>query len=876
MHKNKKQNLPKSTSKQPHSSSSLPKTIGNYIIISKIGKGSYANIYKVKKNIPNSPTLVLKQILITEEEDSIKEFQTEVQILSQLKSNYIIKYYDSFALSSSLNIITEYCEHGDLNDLLARQFNLNKRFDENLIWKIFIQTSLGLFHIHQQNILHRDIKAKNIFLNKNLDVKIGDLGIAKILQNTVHARTFIGTPYYISPELCKDLPYDKKSDVWSLGCVLYEMVMLKHPFDAETQLELYTKIINDDYEEVDDYYSKGLVNMIKLLLQKDFEKRPEIEEVIEMELFKKKMKEVGIKEHIHNNNSNIKNNNSNSNKKQINVNESNDNVNMSNVSNRNRKCNKSNIMKHIISSNSSNVIKSKTPTIQKVKKINSIEFNYQRFKQQLQQPHQYNANINNNNNNNNIEQKQIQSTKYIQHLPKARNNNNNIYQKQNPSTNSNSKSSNSNHLNISNSNILKHLLQKKITAFNTNFIQQAKKELQDLKSNQQNISNQKYRIKTSTNSKDKLQNNSQQLHSNNKKAKNENINPQLSANIIPHLTSSNSNYQNAININYSIPSPIKDKQFIRIAKKPKSYHHKKKISEQLSNELNQLNELKTSNFIKKPYKINTSNLSSNSKVSSSSEIYFSKKGKLSSNLINQIRTIQTIMTTRTNGSSNYKNNNNIKTKVSRSQKDVRNINVNKKIINNSEKKNASSSNKLFKETNVNKNKQSISNPNVTHDDSFTLKDQCTKQSNCNIYNDKGSVITTTYNNSQSSDNEKENVYVIKERDNNKTDEEVIKETNELLVLYRKYNEKLSALHYNMNTISKEICYKVFDMYHQINEDNNPEKVTEQIEQYVKANISDEVLQKDFMNYFYNYVLYEIKFKNVNNELHNRNMSDNLD
>ena len=80
----------------------------------------------------------------------------------------------------------------------------------------------------------------------------------------------------------------------------------------------------------------------------------------------------------------------------------------------------------------------------------------------------------------------------------------------------------------------------------------------------------------------------------------------------------------------------------------------------------------------------------------------------------------------------------------------------------------------------------------------------------------------------------------------------------------------------MNTISKEICYKVFDMYHQINEDNNPEKVTEQIEQYVKANISDEVLQKDFMNYFYNYVLYEIKFKNVNNELHNRNMSDNLD
>ena len=845
MQQPKKQNPQKPSSKQYDPPSVTPKKIGNYKIISKIGKGSYANIYKVKKDTPNAPILVLKQILITEEEDSIKEFQTEVQILSQLNSNFIIKYYDSFALSSSLNIITEYCDHGDLNDLLARQFNLNKRFDENLIWKIFIQTSLGLSHIHQQNILHRDIKAKNIFLNKSLDVKIGDLGIAKILQNTVHARTFIGTPYYISPELCKDLPYDNKSDVWALGCVLYEMVMLKHPFDAETQLDLYTKIINDDYDEVDDYYSKGLVGFIEMMLQKDYKKRPGIEEVIVMDVFQKKMKELGIKDCNTNSSSNSNNKKYNETicefkeKQILNTEECSNAVNSSNISNGNKRKG-SNVNNNVISnSNKKNNnkcgIKSKTPTSQKIKKISSIDMNYQRFKQQQQH----------------LNPKPHVSNKYIQHLPKARNINNGNYntnnnpsQKQNPSTSSNN-SSNSNPLNISTSNALKHFLNSKIDNFNSNNL------LHNLNNHP---TSHKSHLKTSSNSKDKhhhpSSNTPSQSYAFIKKKKRDNLSMQLSSNAIPQLTSSTNNYQSAI-INHSIPSPIQHKKFIRIAKKPKSHHphYKQKISEQLSKDLN---ELKINQYIKKGYKLNISkftNVNNNnnkksflSDVNNSNNINNSDKKEI----IQQVRTIQTIMTSRTNGSNSCRQD-----------------------VIKSEKKYTSPSKKMIAVVNGN-------------DDSFTLKNNNEQSKQCKWNEDcKGSCVSVgNYNHSHSSDNDKENVVVIKDNEM-KSNEDVIKEINELLILYRKYNEKLNTLHQQMNNISREICYKVFDMYHQLNNNNNSnntsnEDITEQIEKYVYENIKDSECQKEFMNAFYNYILYEIKFKNINNELHNRNMSDNLD
>jgi NIMA (never in mitosis gene a)-related kinase len=264
-------------------SKSDSKYIGNYQIIKKIGEGSYAKIYKVKKD--NSDTLyVLKNIPVSEEDySSMNEILNESSILSHCDNVYIIKYYDSFFYNGTFNIITEFCPYGDLFGYIKFYKVRGSRIEEKIIWIIFIQLSLGLGYLHHKKILHRDIKTKNIFIKNNLTVKIGDFGIAKILSSTSsYAHTFIGTPYYISPELCKDQPYNDKSDVWALGCVLYELCTLNHPFEGGTQVEIYEKILTQKFKSINPEYSSELKKMIDLLLEKDERKRPKMKDILKM------------------------------------------------------------------------------------------------------------------------------------------------------------------------------------------------------------------------------------------------------------------------------------------------------------------------------------------------------------------------------------------------------------------------------------------------------------------------------------------------------------------------------------------------------------------------------------------------------------------
>ena len=196
----------------------------NFEILSKLGEGSYSTVLKVKRHLDNNIYALKKVKLLKLKEKEKINALNEVRILASIKSNFVITYKEAFfdEKESCLGIVMEYADNGDLYQKILEYRKLNKIFEEIEIWKILIQLIKGLKSLHELKILHRDIKSANVFLFKNGNVKLGDLNVSKVMRKgLVYTQT--GTPYYASPEVWKDLPYDNKSDIWSLGCVLYEI-----------------------------------------------------------------------------------------------------------------------------------------------------------------------------------------------------------------------------------------------------------------------------------------------------------------------------------------------------------------------------------------------------------------------------------------------------------------------------------------------------------------------------------------------------------------------------------------------------------------------------------------------------------------------------
>lgn len=132
-------------------------------------------------------------------------------------------------------------------------------------------------------------------MTNDLRIKIGDLGVARELNQTHHmAHTIVGTPYYLSPELCEEKPYNNKSDIWSLGCVLYEMCTFQHPFEAQNQGALILKILRGKYNKIPASYSLSLIEMVDTLLTKDYRQRPDIEDILRHPSMVERMRKMGL------------------------------------------------------------------------------------------------------------------------------------------------------------------------------------------------------------------------------------------------------------------------------------------------------------------------------------------------------------------------------------------------------------------------------------------------------------------------------------------------------------------------------------------------------------------------------------------------------
>ena len=279
---------------------SYPKIEG-YKITESIGKGSFGHAYKGIR-LSDEKECAIKKINYSTMSKKEKEMLVnECNILRHLNSDYIVRYYDRIIDKANkiIYLIMEYCSYGDLQNFITKS---TKNIPEDQIWLSLAELSSALKSCHcgDDKIIHRDIKPANIFIDKTGHVKLGDFGLAKAIPKGL-TDTYLGTPLYMSPEIIGHRGYDEKSDIWALGCVIYQMAARDPPFRAYGQEQLNREIKYSDIKPIPKEYSDDLWNLIRKMLDKDPKKRPSAEELtnfktirltLEIENLKKKRRLV--------------------------------------------------------------------------------------------------------------------------------------------------------------------------------------------------------------------------------------------------------------------------------------------------------------------------------------------------------------------------------------------------------------------------------------------------------------------------------------------------------------------------------------------------------------------------------------------------------
>mmetsp|Transcript_24118 Transcript_24118/g.67132 ORF Transcript_24118/g.67132 Transcript_24118/m.67132 type:complete len:386 (-) Transcript_24118:348-1505(-) len=257
----------------------------SYDFLKELGRGSFGVVYQVQRRADETMH-VCKQVTLKGMSEKMQaETNEEVVLLRRVSKGceFIVQYVESFLEDGALHIVMEFCAGGDLGGYLQARARHDKRLDEQVVWKFLLQVGTGLQWLHSNRILHRDIKPLNVFLTAREDARIGDLGVARMLdKDSTFAKTLIGTPFYLSPEVCNQQAYNDRSDVWAYGCVIYETCALKRPFEGKNSATLLMKIMAGKYAPIPGEYSSKLHDFVASCLEREPRRRASMEELMSM------------------------------------------------------------------------------------------------------------------------------------------------------------------------------------------------------------------------------------------------------------------------------------------------------------------------------------------------------------------------------------------------------------------------------------------------------------------------------------------------------------------------------------------------------------------------------------------------------------------
>ena len=264
-------------------------SLSDFEILKQLGKGAFGSVSLVRRK-KDSQTYAMKRIRLIPLSEKEREVSlNEIRILASLNHQNIIAYKEAFLDDSSktLNIIMEYAEGGDIDSKIKENKQKNLYFSETTIWFWLMQLLEALLYLHSKKVIHRDIKGANIFLTKNNIVKLGDLGVSKIAQ-VGFAQTQTGTPYYCAPEIWRERPYTDKCDIWSVGCILYEICALRPPFRGTSLKDLCANVERGRYLDIPNIYSQDLKDVIRRMLVVNERDRPSIDQLMSWDTLRKR------------------------------------------------------------------------------------------------------------------------------------------------------------------------------------------------------------------------------------------------------------------------------------------------------------------------------------------------------------------------------------------------------------------------------------------------------------------------------------------------------------------------------------------------------------------------------------------------------------